>query len=686
MNGVRRSIFALLALAGCTEGLALSVDLKTDFVPGPEFAAVRVTLVGEDNSSAVGAAGDYLDGQRVVDLEGLEENRARVVSVELIDSLGAVVAERTALVDHRVDRGLTLTLARDCAGVMCPGAGAAAATACFGGRCTEPECIDGTEPSCPEPECRMDTDCPVLNACSSRRCIDTLCLYAPAVGACGVGFYCSPEAGCLALPSPVDASFDAMPTDAGPDVFDAPDPPLSVPSLLWPQNGAATGPAESVTLRWRAVADAPSYEVEALSACPAAMDDICSSVTRGGNTPGTSFSLPLLPEGRRHRWRVRACPDEGECGEWSDYRYFDRRGPTDFDGDGVDELIVGSFGHVTVFEYAGAAFTAAQELATPLPDGTSSFGGTSFVGDINGDGFADAVIGAESDRGFGTVIPYHGSPGGLVQQPSIENPPSSPINNFFGRSLCLADFNADGFADLAVETVRGTYVYAGSVDGIAPAVVAELSGRLRTCADVNEDGFADIMTSGSYYAGNASTLVETTLTSLSASTGDFVGDVNADGYADFVIGGADTSAIAFGNAGDVDPLVQITGAAGGAFSYDYQALALADLNNDGLSDVVMGDVQSNPDSPGVAAFSLGSIGGIGARTVLVLPCINMCNRRGYAVSYGFDLNDDGFGDAAVSATDEAGVFVFFGGPAGLSTAAVRVATTRPMIERFGLSL
>lgn len=93
----------------------------------------------------------------------------------------------------------------------------------------------------------------------------------------------------------------------------------------------------------------------------------------------------------------------------------------------------------------------------------------------------------------------------------------------------------------------------------------------------------------------------------------------------------------------------------GILSFDYQALALAEINGDGLSDVVMGDVQADSGSPGIVALSLGSMAGVGAREGLNVPCNNARNRRGYAVTCGFDLNDDGFGDAAVSANDEEGV-------------------------------
>lgn len=695
MNGVQRGIFALVVLAGCTDGLALSVDVKTDFVPGPEFAAVRVTLVGEDEGTTVGAAGDYLSGERAIDLSGLEENRARVVSVELIDRLGGVVAERSALVDHRVDRGLTLTLARDCAGVSCPGAGAAAATACFGGRCTAPECIDGTEPSCPEPECNVDTDCPLLNACSSRRCIDTLCLYAPAVGACNTGFYCSPENGCLALPSPVDASNDARPmADAGIDVgADANTGPPSVPQLTWPQNGVATGPAPSVTFRWAPVVGAALYFFEIRSACPVEMATPCDA-PMVFNTSASQEELEValgpiavgaMPMGRRFRWRVRACRDD-VCSDWSPERYLDsRRGPSDFDGDGTDELLVGSLEHATFFEWSGADFAVVGEIFSPFADATSGFAQTSHIGDVNADGYMDAVIGARYDRGFGSVAIYHGGPGGLTLDQTIQNPPSSPINNSFSRYLCIADFDADGYADLAVGATNGTFVYRGTSAGISPTVVAELSRSLTSCADVNEDGRADVVAGASYYPGDAASLVDPTpVTTTYASY--FVGDANGDGFADFTGGSTGVAEFVYGNAGALDPAVRMTGTPGGILSFDYQALSLADINGDGISDVVMGDVQGDAGWPGIVALSLGGTAGISPRAAITVPCINGCNRRGYAVTYGFDLNDDGFGDAAVSANDEEGVFVFFGRSAGLDPAAIRIARTQAMFDLFGTSL
>lgn len=690
MIGVRWALFALPVLVGCADGLSLSVDVRTDFVPGPEFSAIRVTLVGEDNTNTVGAAGDYLSGQRAIDLEGLEENTARLVNVELLDSSGTVVAERSALLDHRVDRGITLALSRDCAGVMCPGAAAAAATACFGGRCTEPDCIDGTEPSCPEPECTVDTDCPALNACSTRRCIDTLCLYAPTIGACEAGTYCSPERGCVALPSPVDASMDAMPLeDAGPDMSVA---PVAAPRLLWPQNGLATGGALAVACRWEPVPDAVSYDVEFRAGCPIDMDVPCVTVPEFEATePSTSLDVSLgglgEPVGQRYRWRVRGCRAPGDCSDWSDERYVDMgRRPTGFDGDGTDKLMVGSTGHVTVFEYAAGTFEVAQELATPFSDMTSGFGRSSSVGDFDGDGYMDAAIGAPFDRGFGAVAIYHGTAGGLTLNRRLENPPSSGLNNYFADSLCVADFDADGYADLAVEGVSGTYVYGGGADGIEPTLVVELPGRLRSCGDVNEDGRADIVVGSSYFPGHTTSLVETTAVMFPSRMGYFVGDVNGDGFADFSAGGVNNALFAYGRAGGLEDPVPMMGVAGGIQSFDYQALGLADLNGDGYSDLVMGDAQSDARFPGVVAYSLGGPAGIGPRVGLTVTCQNLCSRRGSAVSYGFDLNGDGFGDAAVGANEEEGVFVFFGNEDGLAATAIRVARTRTSFNDFGSSL
>jgi hypothetical protein len=119
----------------------------------------------------------------------------------------------------------------------------------------------------------------------------------------------------------------------------------------------------------------------------------------------------------------------------------------------------------------GTSTTPAQTLAGP--GGANGYYGHSIssAGDLNGDGFADVVVGAfEVNSGTGAAYVYLGASGGL---------PSSPITiagtgGFFALTLAgLGDANGDGFGDLGVgaETLNNgqgaAYVYYGNSGGLS---------------------------------------------------------------------------------------------------------------------------------------------------------------------------------------------------------------------------
>jgi len=99
-----------------------------------------------------------------------------------------------------------------------------------------------------------------------------------------------------------------------------------------------------------------------------------------------------------------------------------------------------------------ATFTISVTDTTP-PTITS-------LGDFNGDGYSDLAVGVPGEDGSGAVHIIYGSASGLhqwlgqVDKIFTQNSPgindSSEAGDLFGDSISTADFNGDGYSDLAV--------------------------------------------------------------------------------------------------------------------------------------------------------------------------------------------------------------------------------------------
>jgi len=322
----------------------------------------------------------------------------------------------------------------------------------------------------------------------------------------------------------------------------------------------------------------------------------------------------------------------------------------DVNGDGFDDLLVGAYGagpggksgagtSYVVFGKA-SGFAASIDLATL--NGTNGFRldglaasdklgySVSTAGDVNGDGYADLIVGARwadpnGVKYAGSSYVVFGKASGFAS--SLDLSILNGANGFrldgaakydnAGSAVSAAgDVNGDGFADLIVAAIGAdpggksnagsSYVVFGKASGFAASMVlSTLNGtngfRLDGAATDDSAGF-----------------------SVSAA-----GDVNGDGYADLIIGanGADpggkpqagSSYVVFGKAGGFAASINLSTLNGtdgfrldGAANYDNSGVSVSaagDVNGDGFADLIIGANRADPGGNTDAGSSYVLFGG-----------------------------------------------------------------------------
>jgi len=440
----------------------------------------------------------------------------------------------------------------------------------------------------------------------------------------------------------------------------------------------------------------------------------------------------------------------------------------DVNGDGFADLIVGAPFADPNGNYSGASyvvfgqasgFGATFELSSL--DGNNGFkinseaaldnGGWSVAsaGDVNGDGFADLIVGAPfadpngNYSGASYVVFGQASGfGATLELSSLDGNNGFKINSEAafdntGWSVASAgDVNGDGFADLIVGALfadpngndsGASYVVFGQASGFGATLElssldgsngfkingeanGDQSGRsVSSAGDVNGDGFADLIV-GAYLAdpnGSASGAsyvvfgmdaafgATLELSSLDGTNGfqingeaasDFsgcsvasAGDVNGDGFADLIVGarGADpngsasgASYVVFGHAlgfGATLELSSLDGTDGfqinGEAADDRSGFSVAsagDVNGDGFADLIVGAFGADPNGnfSGASYVVFGQASGFGA--TLELSSLDgddgfqidgeaTSDNSGWSVASAGDVNGDGFADLIVGA-------------------------------------
>lgn len=363
----------------------------------------------------------------------------------------------------------------------------------------------------------------------------------------------------------------------------------------------------------------------------------------------------------------------------------------DFDGDGAPDMAVGARGVNVLGPDTGRVYVYSGQSGALIRthDGLAAGGEFGFslaaIGDLNGDGVGELVVGSPYAPGGGTVRVFSGANGNQIYALSGGVP-----NARFGQSLGVADdLDGDAVPDILVGSPGfnpGSAVSSGRAQAFSGATGAllhtvtnnavasndEFGIRITGLGDLTGDGRSEFLVgcflddTGSHINnGSARMFSGADGAAIAQFVGDStgwvfgrsvanLGDLNGDGLAEFAIGGSGNGNGVPGNflgivrvysgAAGFPVLFSMTGIYDAAFGAE---IAVAgDWNGDGTNDIALGSY--NGDLNGTNSGFVRIYSGVDGAQLEQIIGGAAGDTLGYTLSGG-DVNLDGNPDLMMGA-------------------------------------
>ncbi len=350
--------------------------------------------------------------------------------------------------------------------------------------------------------------------------------------------------------------------------------------------------------------------------------------------------------------------------------------------------------------YSGRTGTIQRTINGPAQAEAHFGASVAILGDVNGDGDADIIVGVpdfdSSGADKGEAIVYDGSSGD-----TLYTYVGSTINGHFGTSVAaVGDVNGDGYADFAIGepgTTNGSvYVYSGQDGSVIHTLAGAESGAqfgfsAAGAGDLNGDGRMDILVGEPtaaaggtnrgkayvYSGATGSVILTISGTVTNAKLGYAVaggGDLNRDGKPDVVAGapfnpggGSNRGKVFVFSGADGSTLYSVEGKEDNAL-LGFAVGAGMDFNRDGRADFLVGEPVGNggsTDSGKAYAFTSGYTSAFPGSPALLwgITGDQAGARLGTSVAFGEDVDLDGKDDFLVGAPEYNGMgraFVYNG--------------------------